>query len=146
MNVFRHWIERLSHDVSLYLSISGDPYNGCNEKLPDRWKKKQFVTQQYPKNADNGMFVKLKYHSEPYSKCSYSVKIKRHSPYISARRLNSRNKWTILKDSTSWQEEARFRKPRCEQKRWIHLLQGNSAISQRREERKQANTDASKFG
>jgi len=52
-----------------YTSI-GDPYNGNHDKLPDRWKEKQFVTQKLPKNADNGLFVKLKYNSEPYIEMS----------------------------------------------------------------------------
>ena len=49
-----------------YTSI-GDPYNSSLEELPGRWKKKQFVTQQFPKNADNGFFLKLKYHPDPYT-------------------------------------------------------------------------------
>mmetsp|Transcript_24588 Transcript_24588/g.51191 ORF Transcript_24588/g.51191 Transcript_24588/m.51191 type:complete len:242 (-) Transcript_24588:16-741(-) len=48
-----------------YNSI-GDPYKGSLESLPDRWKQKQFVTQKFPKNADNGFFVKQAYHPEPY--------------------------------------------------------------------------------
>ncbi|KAL7535646.1 hypothetical protein ACHAWF_005224 [Thalassiosira exigua] len=48
----------------------GDPYSGNNDKLPSRWKEKQFVTQKLPKNADNGLFVKLKYNSEPYKEIS----------------------------------------------------------------------------
>lgn len=51
----------------------GDPYNGNNDKLPSRWKEKQFVTQKLPKNADNGLFVKLKYNSEPYIEMSERV-------------------------------------------------------------------------
>jgi hypothetical protein len=31
-----------------YTSI-GDPYSGNNDKLPSRWKEKQFVTQRFPK-------------------------------------------------------------------------------------------------
>ncbi|EED94244.1 predicted protein [Thalassiosira pseudonana CCMP1335] len=52
-----------------YTSI-GDPYNGNGERLPGRWKEKQFFTQKHPKNADNGFFVKLKYQSDPYTEIS----------------------------------------------------------------------------
>lgn len=48
----------------------GDPYSGNNDKLPSRWKEKQFVTQKLPKNADNGLFGKLKYNSEQYIEMS----------------------------------------------------------------------------
>lgn len=78
----------------------GDPYSSNNDKLPSRWKEKQFVTQKLPKvgdpffwncmsnvqiveclhlrqylypsqkNADNGLFFKLKYDSEPYIETS----------------------------------------------------------------------------
>ncbi len=49
-----------------YTSI-GDPYKSSLEELPGRWKKKQFVTQRCPQNAQNGFFMKLSYHSEPYT-------------------------------------------------------------------------------
>ncbi|KAL7543398.1 hypothetical protein ACHAXR_013324 [Thalassiosira sp. AJA248-18] len=53
----------------------GDPYNGNNDKLPSRWKEKQFVTQKFPKNADNGLFVKQKYNSEPYNEISEKARL-----------------------------------------------------------------------
>ena len=73
-----------------YTSI-GDPYSGNNELLPSRWKEKQFVTQKFPKNAENGLFVKLRYNSEPYTEsgekaslfCSSLQNVRYHS------RLNS---------------------------------------------------------
>ena len=49
-----------------YTSI-GDPYSSSIEDLPGRWKKKQFVNQRCPKNAQNGFFVKTEYHPEPYT-------------------------------------------------------------------------------
>ena len=55
-----------------YTSI-GDPYSGNNDLLPSRWKEKQFVTQKFPKNAENGLFVKLRYNSEPYTESGEKV-------------------------------------------------------------------------
>lgn len=49
-----------------YTSI-GDPYKSSIDALPSRWKKKQFVTQRYPVNAENGFFIKVQYHPEPYT-------------------------------------------------------------------------------
>eukprot|EP00586_Coscinodiscus_wailesii_P020427 CAMPEP_0172506212 /NCGR_PEP_ID=MMETSP1066-20121228/192759_1 /TAXON_ID=671091 /ORGANISM="Coscinodiscus wailesii, Strain CCMP2513" /LENGTH=242 /DNA_ID=CAMNT_0013283133 /DNA_START=102 /DNA_END=830 /DNA_ORIENTATION=- len=49
-----------------YTSI-GDPYKSSSEALPSRWKKKQFVTHRHPQNAENGFFIKLQYHPEPYT-------------------------------------------------------------------------------
>ena len=37
------------------------------EKLPGRWKEKQFVTQRCPQNASNGFFTKLQYQPEQYT-------------------------------------------------------------------------------
>lgn len=49
-----------------YTSI-GDPYKTSLEKLPTRWKEKQFVTQRCPQNASNGFFTKLQYQPEQYT-------------------------------------------------------------------------------
>ena len=49
-----------------YTSI-GDPYKSSIEKLPSRYRSKQFVTQRYPKNADAGFFTKLNYVEEEYN-------------------------------------------------------------------------------
>jgi len=49
-----------------YTSI-GDPYKSSIEKLPSRYRNKQFVTQRYPKNADAGFFTKLNYVEEEYN-------------------------------------------------------------------------------
>ena len=45
----------------------GDPYKSSVEKLPSRYRSKQFVTQRYPKNADAGFFTKLNYVEEEYN-------------------------------------------------------------------------------
>lgn len=45
----------------------GDPYKDPDRILPGRWKKKQFITQAHPVNADNGFFIKLEHpKNEPY--------------------------------------------------------------------------------
>ncbi|GMI08578.1 hypothetical protein TrRE_jg6277 [Triparma retinervis] len=43
-----------------YTSI-GDDYKDPDRVLPGRWKEKQFQTNQYPKNAHDGYFIKLTY-------------------------------------------------------------------------------------
>jgi len=50
----------------IYTSI-GDPYKTSHEELPDRWKKKQFITQRHPRNSGDGFFTKLQYQPEPYT-------------------------------------------------------------------------------
>ena len=122
-----------------YTSI-GDPYNGNHDKLPDRWKEKQFVTQKLPKNADNGLFVKLKYNSEPYIEMSERVSRAwraRRPPFVVAPAPPSRAPLTpsatrpsfrppspiVLQDAAAGQAQAGLRLPRREQDGGIHVLE-----------------------
>ncbi|KAJ1448035.1 hypothetical protein M885DRAFT_540553 [Pelagophyceae sp. CCMP2097] len=56
-------------DNKRYITIN-DPYVGTKEKLPARWKEKQFHVQQEPHNAGDGYFGYDKkpftYHPEPF--------------------------------------------------------------------------------
>ena len=90
-----------------YTSI-GDPYKSSIEKLPSRFKSKQFVTQRYPKNADAGFFTKLNYVEEEYNdnaeKYSETFPLDERKLGFGSRDANKRGEFTSTKATDRFRE------------------------------------------
>lgn len=97
-----------------YITI-GDPYVGTKEKIPERWKAKQFHCDRIPQNAGAGYFgyggKQFTYVSDPYTETSQYMKVPPHTVIMIEYHTH-----TTTTDTAARRSEKRVWDERCQPK------------------------------